>query len=402
MSLQTQSMSESGFTIAPPTKVAIVTPVLSHFEVPMFRLAAGLPGLDVRVFHCDANGNAFYDDWYKKVIDWGEDMRAGYPNAYYASPAHLRRALWAWRPQVILENGYAWKGALSVLAGARLRGIPVVHRGLTSPYLNPTTRFARARRVLRNLVLKRFQAHQYGGSYSWEVLDQIGFPSGRCYFVPFSVDSAFFAAAADDEVQTEGIALRRQIGWPHEAPVLLFIGSHNWLKGPDVFLEIAALVQRRTPALKALVAGSGPMTNELKIKAQAMLAPDSWHFAGFVPSKSTVPYYLGCDLALFPSRYDTWSRAVNEAMIARRPCIVSANVGAAGGLVDDGRNGYVVEGLDPSAYAKRIAYHLSLSPEQRRQMGEAARARALEFSYEAHIDDLYRSLAEVVRSESKI
>jgi hypothetical protein len=32
--------------------------------------------------------------------------------------------------------GYAWKDALSVLAQTRLRGIPVVHRGLLTPYYN--------------------------------------------------------------------------------------------------------------------------------------------------------------------------------------------------------------------------------------------------------------------------
>jgi D-inositol-3-phosphate glycosyltransferase len=141
------------------------------------------------------------------------------------------------------------------------------------------------------------------------------------------------------------------------------------------------------------------MTEDLKLAAGNKLAPGSFHFPGFVPSKSTVPFYLAATMAVFPSRYDTWSRAVNEAMIAGRPCIVSTRVAAAGGLVEDGVNGYVVEGLDPRAYAERIACHLSLSPEQRREMGEAARARALEFSYEAHVDDLYRSLTDVARAK---
>jgi glycosyltransferase involved in cell wall biosynthesis len=82
-------------------------------------------------------------------------------------------------------------------------------------------------------------------------------------------------------------------------------------------------------------------------------------------------------------------------MLARRPCLVSRVVPAAGGLVEDGLNGYVVDGLEPKNFADRIAGFLALPDEERRRMGEAARARALEFSYEAHADELRRSLTDV-------
>lgn len=52
-------------------KAAVVTPTLSHFEVPLFRLAATLTGLDVCVFHCDKSQDIRYDDQYKCEINRG-------------------------------------------------------------------------------------------------------------------------------------------------------------------------------------------------------------------------------------------------------------------------------------------------------------------------------------------
>ena len=380
-------------------KVAIVTPLLSHFEVPLFRLVSSLPGLDVQVFHTDPSADAFYDDQYKSVIDWGETLRGGYPNAYFPTASQLRHALLEWRPDVVLQYGYAWNGALQLLAQLRVRRIPVVHRGLLTPYYNTRTHFAvtRAWRVVQPFLLRRFQAHHYGGSYSETVLERAGIPKHRRYFVPFSIDTPYFAGRADDPEEARRAGeIKRKLGWPNDAPVLLFMCQHSWFKAPDIMLRIMVEAVSRRPGLKLIMAGSGAMTDELKAYAARHLAAGIYHFPGFVSSKQTMPYYLAASLVLFPSRYDTWSRGVNEAMLARRPCIVSRVVPAAGGLVEHEENGYVVDGQEPGPFVERIVAFLELRAEERACMGEAARQRAMEFSYEAHKDDLYCSLTEVV------
>lgn len=379
-------------------KAAIVTVTLSHFEVPLFRLAASLSGLDVRVFHCDKRDNAFFDKEYGAVIDWGEDRRGAFPNSFCATPEDLTRAVLDWKPNVVLQYGYFWKGALPFFARMRMAGIPVVHRGLLTPYRNTRQNalIGAVWRLVQPLLLRRFQAHHFGGSYSETVLQRAGIPANRRYFVPFSVDTPFFAKRADDpEEAAFARELRESLGWSDDAPTLLFMCQQNWFKAPDVMLEVVAEAQKRLPDLKLLMAGSGSMTEQLKAFAEANLLPGSFSFPGFVSSKQSMRYYLASDLVMFPSRYDTWSRGVNEAMLARRPCVVSRVVPAAGGLVDDNVNGYVVDGLEPGPFVERICAFFSLTKAERDAMGEAGRTRALEFSYEAHADDLYRSLTEV-------
>ncbi len=378
-------------------KVAIVTPKISHFEVPLFRLAASFEGIDLRVFHNDSRGDSFHDVDYGTTIDWGEQLRGGYPNTAFPTLAELKGALLDWSPGVALQYGYFWKGALPFLAHLRFARIPVVHRGLLTTYYNTRQHplVTRTWRMVQPALLKRFQGHHYGGTYSEAVLERCGISKSQRFFVPFSIDTSYFAACADDPAQIAAAAeIRRGLGWSADDPVLLFMCQHSWFKAPDVMLRIAAEAQRRRPATKLIMAGSGAMTDELKTFAASKLAPGSFHFPGYVSSKLTMPIYLASDLVLFPSRYDTWSRGVNEAMLARRPCIVSRVVPAAGGLVDHGENGYVVDGLEPAAFVDLIEQFRSLPSERRAAMGQTARERAKYFSYEVHASELRASLVQ--------
>ena len=378
-------------------RVAIITPTISHFEVPLFRLAASIDKLDVRVFHNDLRPDAFADQDYSTTIDWGELRKSGYPNQGFATLRDLTSEVTRWMPDVVLQYGYFWKGAVGLLARLRYRNIPVIHRGLLTPYhnarLNPLV--TRSWRYVQPILLNRFQAHHFGGSYSETVLERAGIPKDRRYFVPFSVDTTYFASHADSKDELSAArALKNQLGWTADDPVLLFMCQHSWFKAPDVMMQIAAKAQRVVPTVKLLMAGSGKMTDELKNYAEQNLATGSYFFPGYISSKATMPYYLASDIVLFPSRYDTWSRGVNEAMLARRPCIVSRIVPAAGGLVDHGVNGYVIDQLEPGLFVDRIIEYLSLPQVHRVQMGQAARSRAEFFSYEAHTDELQRSFFE--------
>ena len=124
----------------------------------------------------------------------------------------------------------------------------------------------------------------------------------------------------------------------------------------DVFKQVAEV----DPKARFLVVGSGRMTDAMKTDAHEHLDPKTIHFAGFVSSSQTVAYYLASDLVICTSRYETWARMVNEAMLCRRPCLVSKIVPAAGGLIVDGENGYVVDSPESSRFTPVIR-HLHVS-----------------------------------------
>ncbi|MDR3088527.1 MAG: glycosyltransferase family 4 protein [Desulfobulbaceae bacterium] len=378
-----------------PKKIrfAVAAPGISSFEAPFFRLCAQVEEWEFKVFYCGPVENKPYSNEYQTNVSWGVDLLGDYSSLYVEERKKLCDILQDWRPDVVLVYGYGWPGALSLILRNRLRGLPQIHRGTLNYFLDPRRGWkGRLMRPLRDFLFRLFTAHHYGGDYSRKVLLDAGVKPESLFFMPYSVDSSYFAAQADGATQREGAtAMRRALGWTDNDQVLLFIAHHTWVKGPDIMLDIFERWGRENPQARLLMAGSGPMTEDLKRLAAARLAPKQYHFAGFVPSAETAPYYLAADLVVCASRYETWARMINEAMLCRRPCLINSRVAAAGGLVEDDRNGYVVPSPDvepdAAAYVAILRKHFAKTPDERQKMGEAARERAKYFSYEAHMDD---------------
>lgn len=385
-------------------RVAIVTQVLSHFEVPLYRLIAGLPDLTCQVFHTDQSAETFFDADYGTTVDWGEQLRSSYSNRGFFSVGDLEPELLEWEPDVVMLCGYAWPGALGLLLRLRRKRIPVIHRGTISHLPDPRAKGLKARikRLLRPAVLRLFDAHLYGGRFNEIALERAGVPDSHRYFVPFSIDTGYFSAKADaPEEQAKARDIRVRHGWASDDPVLLQIGQLAWVKGADLTVDITARIQADLPKARLLVVGDGPERAGIEAAAAQRLIPGSFAFAGFVPSKETTACYLASDLVLFPSRYETWARAVNEAMLCRRPCLVTRYVAASGGLVEDGETGLVAADCAPQNIAAQAAGFLRRTPETRTGMGAAARKRALYFSYEAHLDTLHRGFFETAARQHR-
>lgn len=374
-------------------RVAVAAAGISHFEAPFFRLCAQVEEWEFMVFYCHPDKTRHYDREYQADISWGGDLLAGYASLYVENRRQLATILRAWRPDVTLANGYTWQGVPAVIIGNWLRGQAQIHRGPLNYFPDPRRGWkGRALRPLRHILFKMFTAHHYGGDYSRKVLLDAGVSPDALFFVPYSVDSPYFLMMADmPEQQRAAAAIREKLAPPDDVDVVLYIAQHNWFKGPDIMLNAFIEWAKDNPRARLLMVGSGRMTGELQALAAARLAPRQYHFTGFVPSTETVPWYLAADLVVCTSRYETWARMVNEAMLCRRPCVLNMRVPAAGGLVEDGVNGYVVSSpaieSDPAAYVAMIKRHFALPVAERQKMSEAARERAKEFSYEAHMDE---------------
>jgi glycosyltransferase involved in cell wall biosynthesis len=385
-------------------KMAVCTQSISHFEVPMYRLGNALPGLEIRVFHLDpVEGAGRLDADYGQVIHWGVDTLAGYEAEQCASPGHMRARVRAWGADVVLMYGYSWAGAPTAILLRWLRGEPQIHRGTLNYHHDPRARLrSRFMRPLGRWLLSRFDAHHYGGSYSRKVLLDAGAKPESLFFVPYSVDSEFFSQAADVPAELEAARdVRNRAGWGVDDRVLLFIAQHNWVKGPDIVMEVFRQYQELDGTARLLVVGSGSESDEMKTHAVRHGLKEHVHFTGFVPSHGTVPYYLASDMVLCTSRYETWARMVNEAMLCRKPCVINHIVPAAGGLVDDGMNGFVVQGLEPELYVEAISRYFAMGKEQQLRMGESARVAAQRFSYEANIEGVLDAARYAVGATGK-
>lgn len=374
-----------------PIKMAVVTQSISHFEVPLFRRASSQPELQIKVFYIEeVQQGQRHDPSYRQPIGWGDDLLSGYESMQCADAKALRACVAAWNADVVLMYGYSWPGAMRTIVSNSRRGVPQIHRGTLHHRPDPRAEWrSRLLRPVRQWLLRKFDAHHFGGQCSKRVLLDAGAIDASLFFVPYSVDSQWFLKRAD---RADNLAAARQIreacGWSSADRVLLFICQHSWIKGTDIALETFRQYRQRDSSARLLIVGSGVKTPKMQAYVQQHDLADCVHFAGFVPSLETVPYYLASNLVLCTSRYETWARMVNEAMLCAIPVVASDWVAASDDLILDGVTGYVTRSLEPTAFVAAIARYFALSPDAQQRMADAAKAMALKYSYEANMQNV--------------
>jgi glycosyltransferase involved in cell wall biosynthesis len=125
--------------------------------------------------------------------------------------------------------------------------------------------------------------------------------------------------------------------------------------------------------------------------------PDAFYL-GWVEQKSLPALYLACDLLLLPSRFDTFSCVVIEAMCCGLP-VVAYNAKGPKDILEDSVNGFLVETREEMAGAV-IRYYLD--PEKRIEMKQEAFRRADSYRADTILNRLLRDtgiIRETVTSQ---
>ncbi len=154
-----------------------------------------------------------------------------------------------------------------------------------------------------------------------------------------------------------------------ETPVLFTACRLSEEKGLLDLVEVVEQCCKTLPELKLVVAGSGPLEQQLREKL-----PDAL-FLGWVDQRRLAQLYAGLDLFVFPSRFDTFGNVLLEAFNYGMPAIAYSCKGPRD-IIEHGSSGYLVE--DSDDMARQIIAHY-LSPDERQFMRVRAQQRAGQF-----------------------
>ena len=144
----------------------------------------------------------------------------------------------------------------------------------------------------------------------------------------------------------QGAALRRELGIPDGAAVLLSVGELNKNKNHRAVLEALARMENRN--LHYVVCGRGPLKEELEAFAREKGLADRVRFMGY---RDDIPaFYAMADVFVFPSFREGLSVSVMEAMASGLP-IVCSRIRGNTDMVEDGVNGYLMEPGNPDSIA---------------------------------------------------
>jgi D-inositol-3-phosphate glycosyltransferase len=208
--------------------------------------------------------------------------------------------------------------------------------------------------------------------------------------IPLGVDLERFRPTAKRDA-------RAALGLNDER-IILFVGRIEPLKGLDILINAAALLESDVDS-SVLVVG-GDETSESQVAELRELARDRGiehrvAFVGAVDHDQLPLYYNAADVCVVPSHYESFGLVAVEAMASGVP-VIASRVGGLAGTVRDGETGYLIPWLCPEPFAERIELLLANEP-LRHNLGQAAREAMSRYRWETvagAVLTLYTSLTD--------
>lgn len=354
------------------------------------RAAGEVPATVVSLTEVGAVGQRLRDEGFEVLA---LQMRS--PLAAWRVWLRLRALLRQYRPDLV----QCWMVHADLLGGlaARAAGIRAIVWGVRTTDFSinpPATRAVRwlcarlSSRVPHTIVC--------AAAASLRAHVEAGYDARRMLVIPNGFDAALWQPDAQ-----RGAALRAELGLPDDAPVVGCIGRFHAAKDFHNFVLAAGQVVSRLPGCRFLMVGRG--LDRSNAALQAWLDATG-HAAAFVLAgeRHDVSACMNAlDVFVLSSRSEGFPNVVGEAMATARPCVVT-DVGDAAALL--GTTGRVVPARDPAALAAAIVELLALSSEERRNLGQAARARLIaEFSLQRTVERftaLQHSVVDAVRKQA--
>lgn len=196
-----------------------------------------------------------------------------------------------------------------------------------------------------------------------------------------------------------GVNLRRfvPLEYPSDTTIgFVFLSRIMKEKGIDQYLEAAEYIHKKYPATVFHVCGFCEQAYEEKL-----LSLQSQHvivYHGMVSDVRTVLKDIHC--TVHPTYYpEGMSNVLLESAACARPVITTDRAGCRE-VIDDGVNGFICRQKDGRDLIRQIEKFLTLSHEQRKEMGFAGRRKVeKEFDRQLVVDAYMRELQDVEREK---
>ena len=288
--------------------------------------------------------------------------------------AKVREVLSTIAPDAVVLPGWAFKESLAGLGWAIAARVPAV-------LVSDSQAVDHRRRLLtewgKRPLVGAFRTALVGGAPHVRYLGQLGFPSERCYVGCDVVDNEHFASgtpASGDGSQT----------------LLSCIRLLDRKNVPFV-LEVLA----RAPAWRWVIAGDGPERPRIERLIADLRLRDRVELRGPVAYGELPALYRSADVYIQPSLSEPWGLAVNEAMAAGLPVLVSERCGCHEDLVSPGLNGRTFDPTDPASLTSALQ---EMTEERQRwaEMGEVSRSIVAGWGLDLYATNLLAACSEAI------
>jgi glycosyltransferase involved in cell wall biosynthesis len=288
------------------------------------------------------------------------DYRTLFDGDYFALKyTEIRRAingaLDEIHPHVVIINGWGHKESLAALGWCCRHHVPRV-------LISDSQMIDKPRRVwkeaLKRSFVTRFHAGFVGGTPHINYLAALGLPPEFAVVGCDVVNNDLFASVVKSESQNDG-----------EHRPLQVLSCLRFLNVKNIPTVLQALARVRLP-FRWTLAGDGPERKNILSLITSLGLQDRVSLPGFVSYESLPSLFETADVYLQPSLSEPWGLAVNEALAAGMPAIVSRQCGCREDLIREGVNGFTFD----AESADELVKALEKMWERRRLLPEMGKA----------------------------
>ncbi len=190
------------------------------------------------------------------------------------------------------------------------------------------------------------------GEHIRRYLVDLGIEERKIFCARHITDNSVYNQPVSEQQKKE---LKQRLEISQEEKIILYVGRLEEGKGLNYLIDAASTL---TPSPRLLFIGTGSKEEFLRHLCTVKEVRGS--FMGHVPNEQLYLYYSIADIFVLPSVTtrdfkEPWGLVINEAMNQSCPVVTTNAVGAAaGGLVEDGKTGFIVPEKDSSQLAGAI------------------------------------------------
>jgi glycosyltransferase involved in cell wall biosynthesis len=356
-----------------PSKLGIIQRVLPTYRIPFFEKLAARCHSGLEVFAGEPQASEGIRVQGSPAPIWrvrAQNRNLGdvESNVWYMCwQAGTTKWLQKWDPAALVINVNPrlisnWKA----IRYMRQRGRPVIGWGLGEL---PRSGLSAAQSVRRQLAVKQVQACDAIIAYSSKAAGdyrEMGVSPERVFAAYNAVDTTIAAALRQQFLldPTPVLALKAEFS-PQHHPIVLTVGRILPQKRIDVLIRACATLDH---PCQLVIVGDGP--ERLALEALATEILPSTRFLGFQSGAELGRTFLATDLFVLPG---TGGLAIQEAMGYGKPVLVADADGTEQDLVENGRNGYLLEPGNVRQLRELMDLLLA-EPRRLEQMGNASLA----------------------------
>jgi len=177
----------------------------------------------------------------------------------------------------------------------------------------------------------------------------------------------------------------------NQPPQIIFAGRFVYQKNPIAIVR--TLSQIKDLDWQCTMLGDGPMLEDIKQEIEKTGMNERFSLPGWVTPEEVLEYFSNSDILFMPS-YSEGLPVVGVQALAKGLAIVASRIGGFLDLVDEDRNGYLIDAHDSSAFSEILRKVVS-TPVLLLQLREASLKKSQDFDIQK-IADQYQSIFQEV------